>query len=371
MPHVLLVIDQLASGGAPRSVLKLTRALLESHIRVSLISLSDRVGLPIPEGAECHVVAFTPSTRWEKLHRYKIHARRLDDFLSSHMTPLDLVVSNLHQAHQVVSRSSLAKQAWYCLRSDPWQELLSNKRGWRRQLKRHKVRRLYDNKRIIALSRTNLESLDRIGSQPDATRVIPNVLEVERIHKLMEESVAEPALQDTGFCLFVGRLNFRQKRLDRLLEGYLASGIELPLVLIGDGESKRLQQEVTRLDLQDRVWALGSRDNPYPYMKRASALLLSSDYEGLPNVLLESLACGTPVVSTDCLSGPRDILVGDLARGLVPLEDTEAFGKAIRDVIDHSPSIEPNHISPYMPETVSAAYHELIGEGPCKRHSGF
>ena len=60
MPHVLLVIDQLASGGAPRSVLKLTQALLDSHIRVSLISLSDRVGLPIPEGAEWHVVPFTP-----------------------------------------------------------------------------------------------------------------------------------------------------------------------------------------------------------------------------------------------------------------------------------------------------------------------
>lgn len=361
MPHVLLVIDQLASGGAPRSVLKLTRALLESHIRVSLISLSDRVGLSIPEGAECHVVPFTPASRWEKLHRYKLHARRLDDFLSRHATPFDLVVSNLHQAHQVVSRSSLGKKAWYCLRSDPWQELLSNKQGWRRGIKRHKVRRLYDNKRIIALSRTNLESLERIGSRPEATRVIPNVLEVERIHRLMKEPVVEPELQNTGFCLFVGRLNFRQKRLDRLLEGFLASGVDLPLVLIGDGESERLQQEVTRLGLQDRVWALGARENPYPYMRRASALLLSSDYEGLPNVLLESLACGTPVVSTDCLSGPRDILVGDLARGLVPLEDTEAFGKAIRDVIDHPPTIEHHHIAPYQPEAVAAAYRALMG----------
>lgn len=360
MPHVLLVIDQLASGGAPRSVLKLTRALLESDIRVSLISLSDRLGLPIPNGAEQHVVPFTPHKRWEKLRRYQLHARRLDDFLASRGTSYDLVVSNLHQAHQVVSRSTLAKRAWYCLRSDPWQELLSNKRGWRRGVKRHKVRRLYDNKRIIALSRTNLESLQRIGSRPEETRVIPNVLEVKRIHELMKESIAEPELQSTGFCLFVGRLNFRQKRLDRLLEGYLASGVDLPLVLIGDGESERLQREVARLGLQDRVLALGARNNPYPYMRRAAALLLSSDYEGLPNVLLESLACGTPVVSTDCLSGPRDILVDDLARGLVPLEDTQAFGNAIRDIIDHPPAIRDEHIYPYRPETVSSAYRSLM-----------
>lgn len=360
MPHVLLVIDQLASGGAPRSVLKLTRALLDSHIGVSVISLSDRVGLPIPEGAEWHVVPFTPANRWEKLRRYQFHARRLDEFLASQETPFDLVVSNLHQAHQVVSRSTLAKQAWYCLRSDPWQELLSNKRGWRRGIKRHKVRRLYDNKRIIALSRTNLESLDRIGSQPQATRVIPNVLQIERIRELMKASIAEPELQDTDFCLFVGRLNFRQKRLDRLLEGYLSSGVDLPLVIIGDGENERLQQEVIRLGLQDRILALGGRENPYPYMRRASVLLLSSDYEGLPNVLLESLACGTPVVSTDCLSGPRDILVGELARGLVPLEDTQAFGSAMHDIIEHPPAITHEHIVPYLPQTVSAAYRELM-----------
>ncbi|MDI5891864.1 glycosyltransferase [Halomonas rhizosphaerae] len=360
MPHVLLVIDQLASGGAPRSVLKLTRALLDSHIRVSLISLSDRVGLPIPEGAEWHVVPFTSANRWEKLRRYQLHARRFDDFLARQETPFDLVVANLHQAHQVVSRSTLAKQAWYCIRSDPWQELLSNKRGWRRGIKRHKVRRLYDSKRIIALSRTNLESLERIGSQPQATRVIPNVLQVENIHRLMQARIAEPELQDTDFCLFVGRLNFRQKRLDRLLEGYLASGVDLPLVLIGDGEDERLQQEVIRLGLQDRVRALGGRNNPYPYMRRASVLLLSSDYEGLPNVLLESLACDTPVVSTDCLSGPRDILVGELARGLVPLEDTQAFGRAIRDITDHPPTIRHEHIAPYLPQTVAAAYRELM-----------
>ena len=360
MPHVLLVIDQLASGGAPRSVLKLTRALLDSNIKVTLISLSDRLGLPVPDGAESHVVPFTPGNRWEKLRRYQLHAKRLDAFLTKHKASFDLVVSNLHQAHQVVSRSTLATQAWYCLRSDPWQELLSNKQGWRRQVKRHKVRRLYDNKRIIVLSRTNLESLERIGSQPEATRVIPNVLEVERIHSLMKESITEPELLDTGFCLFVGRLNFRQKRLDRLLEGYRASGVDLPLVLIGDGENERVQQEVARLGLQDRVWALGARDNPYSYMRRATALLLSSDYEGLPNVLLESLACGTPVISTDCLSGPRDILMGDLARGLVPLEDTQAFGKAIRDIIDHPPTITDAHIFPYRPQTISAAYQSLM-----------
>jgi glycosyltransferase involved in cell wall biosynthesis len=333
---------------------------LDSNIRVSLISLSDRLGLPIPDGAEWHVVPFTPANRWEKLRRYQLHAKQLDVFLASHKTSFDLVVSNLHQAHQVVSRSRMAKQAWYCLRADPWQELLSNTRGWRRCVKRHKVRRLYDNKRIIALSRTNLESLDCIGSQPEATRVIPNVLQVERIRRLMKASIAEPELQDTDFCLFVGRINFRPKRLDRLLRGYRASGVDLPLVLIGDGEHERLQQEIASLGLQDRVWTLGARDNPYPYMQRASVLLLSSDYEGLPNVLLESLACGTPVVSTDCLSGPRDILVGDLARGLVPLEDTDAFGRAIRDVIDHPPSIEHDHFAPYMPETVAAAYRELM-----------
>jgi glycosyltransferase involved in cell wall biosynthesis len=71
------------------------------------------------------------------------------------------------------------------------------------------------------------------------------------------------------------------------------------------------------------------RQNPYPWIAGARLLVLSSDYEGFPMVLIEALACGTPVVSTDCPHGPGEILTGELARWLVPVGDSRALAERI------------------------------------------
>jgi glycosyltransferase involved in cell wall biosynthesis len=78
------------------------------------------------------------------------------------------------------------------------------------------------------------------------------------------------------------------------------------------------------------VAVAGFQANPYPWMRAAELLVLSSDREGMPNVLVEALACGTRVVSTDCPSGPREVLRGSLARGLVPPGDPQALANALR-----------------------------------------
>ncbi|MCE8014980.1 glycosyltransferase [Halomonas sp. MCCC 1A17488] len=366
MARFLFIIDQLASGGAPRSVIKLTRALLERQHQVTLVSLRDPVTLPVPEGASVHVVPFTPKRFWQKQQRYRLHAERLDSYLDELGEAFDLVVANLNHAHQVLARSKLSSKAWLCIRSDPWQRLISHKQGWRRAIKRHKVKALYRDKRILTLTQDNLRSLDRIGIEPARTEVIPNLVELEHIQERMLDALPEPELEQRDFCLFVGRLNMRQKRLDRLLEGYKASGTEMPLVMVGDGDTgavEEVKKRAAALGIEEQVMLLGSRDNPYPYMRRARLLLLASDYEGLPNVIIEALACGTPVVSTDCLSGPRDILQGDLARGLVtPKEDIKKFGQAISDLLGNPPIIRPEVLAQYSPGSVADRYLELIEE---------
>lgn len=102
------------------------------------------------------------------------------------------------------------------------------------------------------------------------------------------------------------------------------------LMILGEGEDRaKLESLVKTLDLEQQVSLPGFVDNPFPYMKQSSVFVLSSCYEGMPNALLQAMACGTPVVSTDCPSGPREILEDGKWGQLVPVGDVEAMAKAI------------------------------------------
>ncbi len=110
------------------------------------------------------------------------------------------------------------------------------------------------------------------------------------------------------------------------------------LIILGDGpERESLIKLVEQLNLSEYVDLPGFKANPYTYMSKASVFALSSRYEGFPNVLVQAMACGTPVVSTDCRSGPREILEDGRWGRLVPVGDWRAMSKAIIQALDNPP----------------------------------
>ena len=131
--------------------------------------------------------------------------------------------------------------------------------------------------------------------------------------------------------LAVGRLN-PQKDFPNLLRAFsiVRGERDIRLVILGEGpERTRLETLIRSLELQKVVDLPGFLPNPYRFMKRSSALILSSLHEGLPTVLIEAMACGCPVASTDCPSGPREILDEERYGLLVPIQNPEALAKAI------------------------------------------
>jgi glycosyltransferase involved in cell wall biosynthesis len=101
-------------------------------------------------------------------------------------------------------------------------------------------------------------------------------------------------------------------------------------MILGEGEERRkLETIVCKLALEDDVLLSGYVDNPYNYMARAAVFVLSSAWEGFGNVLVEAMAAGTPVVSTDCPSGPAEILEGGKWGWLVPVGNPELLAGAI------------------------------------------
>lgn len=139
--------------------------------------------------------------------------------------------------------------------------------------------------------------------------------------------------------LGMGRL-IDSKNFNELIEAFNAvrRTRECRLVLLGDGPSRSsLEQLAKSSPSADDIMLMGHQDNPFPFLNYASLLVLPSTYEGLPSTIIESLAVGTPIVSTDCPHGPREILEEGRLGELVPIHNPAAMTEAINRTLDNPP----------------------------------
>ena len=199
--------------------------------------------------------------------------------------------------------------------------------------------------------------------------IAPNPVDTERI-RTRAGPIANPCSGSGVGLVSVGRLN-RQKGFDLLLRAVAAVRREvagLSLTLVGDGpEAAALKGLAKELDLQDAVVFAGHLDNPYPFMAHADLFVSSSRYEGSPNAVLESLACGTPVLAFDCPGGTGEILSEGRNGWLVPAEDTAAMAdRLVRIARSRAWASLPEDT--LLPETFECgnavrAYEALLLEG--------
>jgi glycosyltransferase involved in cell wall biosynthesis len=164
--------------------------------------------------------------------------------------------------------------------------------------------------------------------------------------------------------LAVGRFT-AQKDLPTLLRAFARVRRIRPvrLLLLGEGEERtKLEALVRELGVAADVALPGFVLNPFPYMARAAMLVLSSLHEGLAMVVIEALACGCPVVSTDCPSGPAEILEGGRYGALVPVGDVEAMAKAIHAALDgtHDPELLKTRAAEFSLERAAERYLAVL-----------
>ena len=193
---------------------------------------------------------------------------------------------------------------------------------------------------IVTVSR----EVGRIFSRkfgPEKIRVINNPHDIHGIRRLAEEEVRHPwfAPKDVPVVVGIGRLR-RQKNFELLLaacrEITRGRGPGLRLVILGEGpERNLLLKKIRRSGQQGNVSLPGWVPNPYPYLARADLFVLSSDWEGLPNTLIEAMACGVPVISTDCESGIREILQDGTCGPIVRRGDRKGLVKAMLGLLEN------------------------------------
>ena len=196
---------------------------------------------------------------------------------------------------------------------------------------------------VIAVSSGVAEDLKRnIPGAADLVEVVPNPVVSDELEDRAAAPVDHPWLSDpqVPVILSAGRL-VPHKDHPTLLMAFAEVVRSRParLIILGEGpDREKLTALAREFGIADLADFPGFVHNPYSYMSRASVFALSSVTEGLPTALIEAMACGTPVVSTDCPSGPGEILEDGRWGRLVPVGDWQSLSKAILDTLDSPPA---------------------------------
>lgn len=238
--------------------------------------------------------------------------------------------------------------------------------------KRHKYRDIEKayprNAGFIAVSSGIAEDLASGFDVPrDKVHVVHNPVVTENMMALSKESVAHPWLADKEFPVIVGvgRLE-PQKDFATLIRalGHLRAQRRCRLLILGEGSERAgLQALAAELGLSDCVDMPGFVANPYAYVARSDVFVLSSRWEGFGNVIVEAMALGVPVVSTDCPAGPREILDGGRLGRLVPIGDSVAMAEAIGGTLAQESNREQlvGEAMKYTPKACANAYLAAFG----------
>lgn len=199
--------------------------------------------------------------------------------------------------------------------------------------------------KIVVVAEAIADELHRHLGLPRSRMVaLPNPVVTPEIAGLAQQT-PETQIFDAGkpVILGAGRLTF-QKDFETLIRafGIVRGSHDARLAIIGEGpDREQLQHLIEQLGLGGVVELAGFVSNPFAWMRAASVFVLSSRYEGLPGVLIQAMACGTAVVSTDCPTGPREILQDGKWGPLVPVGDPDALARAVVDQLTskHRPDV--------------------------------
>jgi glycosyltransferase involved in cell wall biosynthesis len=193
----------------------------------------------------------------------------------------------------------------------------------------------------------------RMGVVPLESRVVRNPTDLAQIRLAAEAAIEAPA----RYIVNVGRLE-RAKNQHLLLQAFATIAGQVPhdLVIVGGGSlAAELRSQAEALQIGGRVHFAGEQENPYPWMRGADLLVLSSIHEGLPNVVIEAFACGTPVVVTRGHGGAVELMQGEFA-DLVAEPEPAALGDRIVAALARRPAVDPAFIEGFSAEQVAREF---------------
>ena len=269
----------------------------------------------------------------------------LDYFVSSRADYHDSIIAGC-----VFSSVHITPTAW---------EENANHGFFKKIYKKRQLVRKFNNKKLIALSEgIEHDLVNNIQCDPENVFVINNPFELDVI---LKKSIQAKSLYDFEYIVFVASFIERKRHIDMIDAFEMLENKCIKLVLVGKGKlESRIRDLVKAKGLENRVIFHGWDSNPYSIIKNAKLSVLASLSEGLPRVVVESLALGVPVVSTDCPSGPKEVLTGDFKKFLVPLRSPVALSTAINEALISYPEIKSDLVVRFDASYIANNYIKLF-----------
>ncbi len=362
--HVAFFMSSLTGGGVERSILTLARGFAEAGHRVDLVLCHNRGDYSVPNGirlvelrptfgvlARLHTLLADPggiavllrpvllpiksSTKIRYISDLARYLRReRPDVLISAMTNPNLVALWARRLSRVPVRIVVSE------RNTLSSFVKHKKRQWRWRFMPSLVNRTYMlADEIIAVSNYVADDLAAIATLPRES--ITTIYNPVVTREISEQSAIRPdhawlAKPDIPVILAAGRLT-SAKDFSTLVRAFaqVRKHRRVRLVILGEGPQRTsLQTMIDELDVSTDVDLPGWFENPFACMAHASVFVLSSAWEGLPGVLIQAMACGCPVVSTDCPGGSREILEDGKFGPLTPVGNYESMAQSILRVLD-------------------------------------
>ena len=345
-PIVVLTVPTLQGNGAERVVLTLAKGLEQQGCEVHIILTLKNI-VELESDGQFQIHYFKQYYRWiPKSIRGQVLAPLLDRFIVKICgSKPNLVLSNLEPSDIMLCHS---KFNTYLIIHSAMSEMIDC-------FKRDKIEqsKIYTKKPVICVSKGVKEDFDKVFDSQFPSYAIYNSIDVDFIKQKSIEFKSEYS----DYLVHVGKFN-DAKRHDILIKAYAKSGIDSHLVLVGRGPLKQeCEVLVDKLGLNDKVIFVGFQSNPYPFIKQAKLMVLSSGFEGFGMVIAEALALNTPAISTDCPSGPSEIL----PRGnLVPTGDVDALANKIVDAVKSPVEYAVNLKKDFTLEYQAKKYLQLI-----------
>lgn len=366
---ILVVLPNLNGGGAQRMALDLAQRLQSSGDDVAICAAGSTGGFRGAVGslklyeqeARLRLASIVP---FVALLRRAIRDHE-PDVTIVHLLPLSLLVLLIRRLRLI--RGRLVVVAHSHLSAQEQSEGVS---ALRRRWRSLAISRLYASAdAVVGVSTAVADDIANRLKDASSVVAIPNGIDVERVRSLAAERTAASdfvILAGPPVLVAVGRL-VALKGFDVLIEAFACvhareAWATAELVILGDGpERAALEAQAGRLGVSGAVHFLGFVANPWAAMAQADVFVLSSRYEGFGLVVAEAITCGLPVVSTDCESGPADILKGDPRARLVPVDDPAAMADAVCAVLSDADSVPAVELAPqFTVEVMTARYRELL-----------